>query len=409
MHRVVITGYGMVSPLGLSAQESWEALLKGQSGVGPVTLFDSTDCPVKIAAEIKGFDPEAYLDRREIRRQDRFQWIAQAAAEEALAHSGYEITDANRTRTGVVVCSGIGGLSSMEDQITTLYNEGARRVSPFCIPRIMANGAGGMISIRYGIQGPCFSTMSACASATDGIGIATHLMRAGVADAVLAGGAEAGVTLLGLSAFARIGAYTRRTEHTPSPFSADRDGLVMGEGAAVLILETLEHARARGAEIYAEIVGYGASADAFHVTAPTEDGSGSALAITKALEDARLNPEDIDYINAHGTGTPLNDDAESLAVKRALGEQAYKIPISSIKSMIGHVMGATGALEAVFCTQAINDNVVPPTINYTEADEICDLDYIPNEAREIPVRVAISNSFGFGGHNGVLVFREFTG
>jgi 3-oxoacyl-[acyl-carrier-protein] synthase II len=409
MHRVVITGYGMVSPLGLSAQESWEALLKGQSGVGPVTLFDSTDCPVKIAAEIKGFDPEAYLDRREIRRQDRFQWIAQAAAEEALAHSGFEITDANRTRTGVVVCSGIGGLNSMEDQITTLYNEGARRVSPFCIPRIMANGAGGMISIRYGIQGPCFSTMSACASATDGIGIATHLMRAGVADAMLAGGAEAGVTLLGLSAFVRIGAYTRRTEHTPSPFSADRDGLVMGEGAAVLILETLEHARARGAEIYAEIVGYGASADAFHVTAPTEDGSGSALAITRALEDAGLNPEDIDYINAHGTGTPLNDESESLAVKRALGEQAYKIPISSIKSMIGHVMGATGALEAVFCTQAINDNAVPPTINYTESDEICDLDYIPNEAREIPVRVATSNSFGFGGHNGVLVFREFTG
>lgn len=407
MHRIVVTGYGVISPVGLNARDTWNALLEGKSGVGPLTLFDSTDFPVKLVAEIKDFDPATVLDPKEVRRQDRVEWIAQAAAKEAIDQSGLEVKDGNRHRIGVIISSAIGGLTSIEDQVTTVYNEGARRVSPFCIPRIMANGSAGLLSIAYGFRGPAFSVASACASGADGIGTAVHLLRAGSADVIVAGGAEAGITRVGLASFHRIGAYSPRMDRTPSPFSADRDGLIMGEGAGVLILETLEHARARGAEILGEIIGYGASADAFHITAPTEDGSGSASAIVTALKDANLNPEDVDYINAHGTGTPLNDASETLAIKRAFGEHAYNVPVSSIKSMIGHLMGATGALEAVFCLQAIRDGVVPPTINYTEADEVCDLDYVPNNAREMPVKVAISNSFGFGGHNSVLVLRKF--
>lgn len=399
----------MVSPIGLTAQSSWEALVKGQSGVAPVTSFDTSDSPIKHAAEVKGFDPHTILDSREVRRQDRFEWLAHAAAKEALEHSGLEITQDNGHRISAIISSGVGGIASIEEQVTTVFNEGPKRVSPFCIPRIMTNGAAGLIGIKYGIRGPSFSIGSACASSSDASGIATQLLRAGVIDAALSGGSEAGITKLGLGAFYRIGAYSARTENTPSPFSANRDGLIMGEGAAVLVLETLEHARVRGAEILGEIIGYGASADAYHITAPSEDGSGSAIAITTALNDAHINPADIDYINAHGTGTPLNDASETLAIKRALGEYAYKIPISSTKSMIGHLMGASAALEAIFCIQAITDNVVPPTINYTEPDDVCDLDYIPNESRQRPVRVAMSNAFGFGGHNSVLIFRKFTG
>lgn len=409
MHRVVITGFGAISPIGLTAEESWKAALKGQSGVGPLTLEHFPEFPVKFAAQIKGFDPHTVMDRKDVRRNDRFEWIAHAAAQEALKNSGLEITEDNRHRIGVIVSSAIGGIFSIEEQVNILYNDGPRRVHPFGIPKIMSNGASGTLSIRYGLGGPSFSVASACASGQDGIGTASQLIRAGLAEAILAGGAEASVTPLALSAFARIGAASQRESGTPSPFSANRDGLVMGEGAAVLVLESLDHAKARGANILGELIGYGSTADAFHITAPSENGEGSARAIRIAMEQAQINAEDLDYINAHGTGTPLNDESETRAIKRALGEQAYQIPISSTKSMTGHMMGATGALESVFCLQAIRDNMVPPTINYEEPDEICDLDYIPNEAREKSVRIASTHAFGFGGHNAVLIFKEFNG
>jgi len=318
-----------------------------------------------------------------------------------------EITEENSTRIGVVFSSGVGGLETMVEQIGILHQEGPRRLSPFTIPRIMTNGAAGTISINHGIRGPALCVTSACASSADGIGVALLLLRSGAVDAVVSGGAEAGVNPFGLGTFDRIGAYTSKTDLTPTPFSKDRDGLVMGEGAAALILETLDHARARGANILGELVGYGASADAYHITAPTEDGSGSAVAVRKALADAQLDATDIDYINAHGTGTHLNDEAETRAIKAALGEAAYEIPVSSTKSMTGHMMGATGALEAMFCVQAIRDGIIPPTINYGEPDPECDLDYVPNEARKQAVKVAMSNSFGFGGHNAVLIVKAF--
>lgn len=407
MHRVVVTGVGAISPLGQSAEESWQSALAGRTGVGPITLFDHTSFPVHLAAEVKNFDPEVFIDRKDARRQDRFEQFAYIAATEALESSGLEITDANSDRIGVVISSAIGGLHSLIEQILIVTNEGPRKLSPFGIPRIMANGGAGMVSIAHGIRGPAFSVASACASGSDGIGVAMQLLRAGVVDAALAGGSESTITTLGVGAFHRIGAYTMRTDCTPSPFTKDRDGLVMGEGSAVLVLETLEHAKARGAHIVGELTGYGASADAFHITAPTEDGAGSATAISRALADAKVNIDEIDYINAHGTGTPLNDASETFAIKRTFGDRAYKIPVSSTKSMTGHMMGGTAALEAVFSLQAIRDGVVPPTINYMEADPVCDLDYVPNTARELPVEVAISNAFGFGGHNSVLVFKAF--
>ena len=407
MNRVVITGMGAISSLGLTAEESWKNCIEGQTGVGPITLFDASDFSFKVAAEVKNFDPSDYLDRREARRWDRFEQLGNIAANEAIVDSGLEITEENSTRIGVVFSSGVGGLETMVEQIGILHQEGPRRLSPFTIPRIMTNGAAGTISINHGIRGPALCITSACASSADGIGVALLLLRSGAVDAVVSGGAEAGVNPFGLGTFDRIGAYTSKTDLTPTPFSKDRDGLVMGEGAAALILETLDHARARGANILGELVGYGASADAYHITAPTEDGSGSAVAVRKALTDAQLDATDIDYINAHGTGTHLNDEAETRAIKAALGEAAYEIPVSSTKSMTGHMMGATGALEAMFCVQAIRDGIIPPTINYGEPDPECDLDYVPNEARKQAVKVAMSNSFGFGGHNAVLIVKAF--
>lgn len=407
MHRVVVTGYGMISPLGLTAHDTWQAIIQGRSGLGPITLFDASDFAVKHAAEVKNFDPETILEHREVRRQDRFEWFASAAATEALQHSGLEITEKNCTRIGVAISSGIGGAATLEEQIGLLQQQGPRSLSPFGIPKIMSNGASGVVSILHKVRGPSFSVGSACASGADGIGMAATLIRAGLIDAMLAGGSEAPITGLGIGGFDRIGAASHRASRTPSPFSADRDGLVVGEGSAVVVLESLEHARGRKAEIYGELIGYGSSADAYHITAPTEDGSGSAQAILRALKDARVPPESIDYINAHGTGTPLNDNAETKAVKLALGKDAYQIPISSTKSMTGHMMAATGALEAVFSVLAIRDGVIPPTINYEEPDPACDLDYVPNEAREVRVETVMSNSFGFGGHNSVLIFRVF--
>ena len=408
--RVVITGIGAVSPLGLTATESWENAVKGISGVGPITLFDSSDYLVKIACEVKGFHPENYMEPREARRRDRFVQLAAAAAQESVSQSGLEITEANAGRIGVIVSSAIGGLKTLQDALFVLKDEGPRRISPFVIPMLMSNGAAGMLAIDYGIKGPCFSVASACASGADGIGMAWLLLRSGTIDAALAGASESTIAPIGIAAFDRLGAMSRRNDDysmTPQPFDKNRDGLVMGEGAAILVLETEAHARARGAEILAVMAGYAASADAFHVTAPAEDGAGGAQAMHRAMQSAGVNPEDVDYINAHGTATPLNDLSETRAIKSAFGDLAYNIPVSSTKSMTGHMMGATGALEAIFCVKAVRSNVVPPTIHYQTTDPECDLDYVPNQAREMPVDVALSNAFGFGGHNAVLVIKKY--
>jgi beta-ketoacyl-acyl-carrier-protein synthase II len=351
------------------------------------------------------------MEAREARRRDRFEQFASAAAKEAVAQAGLEVREGERGRVAVIVSSAVGGLGSLQEAITTMLNEGPRRVSPFAIPMLMSNGAAGLLAIDYDLRGPTFSVASACAAGADAIGQAWHLIRAGVVDAALAGASEATITRVGVSAFDRMGALSRRNDapdRTPSPFDRGRDGLVMGEGAGILVLERLERARARGATILAELAGYGATADAYHITAPAEDGVGGAAAIAAALQSAGLRADDVDYINAHGTGTPLNDASETRAIKAALGEKAYRVPVSSTKSMTGHMMGATGALEAILCVQAIRKGVVPPTIHYTEPDPECDLDYVPNEARETRVRVALSNAFGFGGHNAVLALREFT-
>lgn len=410
--RVVITGMGTVNPLGKTVFETWENLVSGVSGVGPITLFDASGWSVQIACEVKNFVPANYMDPKEARRRDRFEQLATAAAREALEHSGLAITEGNAERVAVVVSSAIGGISSLEAGVHTLTDQGARRLSPFLIPMLMPNGASGLVAIDTGAKGANFSVASACASGADGIGAAWSLIRSGEADAAITGGTDYTICPIGIGAFDRLGAMSRHNDDysmTPQPFDKNRDGLVMGEGAAVLILEELEHAKARGAQILAELAGYAATADAFHVTAPTEDGAGGAAAMRRAMQVAGLNPEDVDYINAHGTGTPLNDASETRAIKAAFGEYAYKVPVSSTKSMTGHMMGATGALEAIFCVKAIETNCLPPTIHYQTPDPECDLDYVPNVARDWKVRAAMSNAFGFGGHNAVLVIQRFAG
>ncbi len=411
MERIVITGMGTVNPVGLTVAETWRNITEGVSGVGPITLFDHSNLQVHIACEVKGFDPALYMDGKEARRRDRFEQLASAAASDALRDSGLEVTEQNAGRIGIVVSSAIGGLKSIADAVLTNDKEGPRRVSPFLIPMLMANGASGLIAIDHGIKGPSFSVASACASGADGIGMALTMMRCGMIDVAIAGASEAVVTSVGVAAFDRVGAMSRRNDDystTPAPFDKNRDGLVMGEGAAVLVLETEAHAKQRGANIYAELAGYGSTADAFHVTAPDENGAGGAAAIRDALASAGANIQDVGYINAHGTATQLNDLSETKAVKGAFGELAYKVPISSTKSMTGHMMGATGALEAIFCVQAIRDGILPPTIHYQTPDPECDLDVIPNEARQKRIDLAISNAFGFGGHNAVLAIRRFS-
>ena len=409
--RVVITGMGTVNPLGLTVEESWARAVRGESGVGPITLFDSSDLAVHIAAEVKGFDPARYMDVKDARRRDRFQLLAVPAVQQALAQSAFAITPENAGRVGVLIASAVGGMGSIEAASRTIAESGPRRVSPFVIPMMMANGAAGMSSMDIGAMGPSLSVASACASSNDAIGIGWLMLRAGMIDAAVVGGAEATLLRMAIAAFDRTGALSRRNDDyqsTPAPFDKNRDGLVMGEGAAVLVLETEAGARGRGAAILAEVAGYGASADAFHITAPRGDGGGGALAISQALHSAGAGPDDIDYINAHGTGTVLNDLSETRAIKAALGERAYDVPISSTKSMTGHMMGATAALEAIFCVQAIRTGVLPPTSHLTTPDPECDLDFVPLEARRKTVRLALSNAFGFGGHNSVLAFRAYT-
>jgi beta-ketoacyl-acyl-carrier-protein synthase II len=408
--RIVITGMGTVNPLGLTVEESWHNAIKGVSGVGPITHFDTTGYLVQIACEVKGFDPDNYMPPRESRRLDRFEQFARVVSQEAMRQSGLETPVKDPYRVGVVISSAIGGITTLEEGMFKLLETGPRRISPFVIPMLMSNGGSGLVSIDYGFKGPSFSVASACASSTDGIGAAWRLLKSGEIDVAIAGGSEATITSIGVASFDRLGAMSRRNDDyslTPQPFDLNRDGLVMGEAAAVIVLETESHARERGAEILAELAGYAATADAFHITAPAETGEGGAEAIRLALKNAGISVEEVDYINAHGTATQLNDASETQAIKSVFGDTAYHIPISSTKSMTGHCMGSTGALETIFCVKAIRENIVPPTIHYETPDPQCNLDYVPNQAREKDVKVAINNAFGFGGHNAVLVIREY--
>ncbi|MBN1313557.1 MAG: beta-ketoacyl-ACP synthase II [Anaerolineae bacterium] len=405
MNRVVVTGYGMITPLGLTTQATWEALLAGQSGVGPIMLFDASNFSAKVAAEVKNFDPAAMLGPKAARRMARFEQLANIATQEALAHAELEIDDENSHRVGLLVGCALGGISSIIDGVIAVNAHGPRGIEPLGLTKFITTSPS--LSINYKIKGPSFSVASACASGADALGVALLLLRAGMVDAMLAGGADEGVASLTIGGFERMGAYSLLADNTPAPFSATRDGIVIGEGAAVLVLERLEHAQRRGASILAELGGYGVTSDAYHLVAPPEDGAGAAAAIQAAMTDANITADQIDYINAHGTATLLNDSTETAAIKAALGEQAYHIPISSTKSMTGHMMGATGAAEAIFCIEAIRNGIIPPTINLHQPDPTCDLDYVPDRAREMNVHVAMSNSFGFGGHNAVLILRKF--
>jgi 3-oxoacyl-[acyl-carrier-protein] synthase II len=410
MTRVVITGMGAITPLGNDVETFWRNVVAGRSGVGPITLFDASAMKTRIAAEVKGFDPEAWFGRKEARRMDRYAQFALAATQQALQDARLDPAHVDRERVGVILGTGIGGIGALVQGVETLMTRGPDRISPFMVPMMLADTAPGLIAIAYGFRGPNMAVVTACASGTNAIGEAMHLIRRGDADVVIAGGAEAAILPVAVAAFNVMGAISTRNEEperASRPFDRTRDGFVMGEGAGILILERLEHARARGARIYAEVVGYGTSGDAYHITAPLENGEGAALAMRRALADAGLSPRDIDYINAHGTSTPLNDKSETQAIKAVFGEAAYDVPISSTKSMIGHLLGAAGAVEAIVCIRAITDGVIPPTINYEHPDPECDLDYVPNVARRKPVRTAMSNSFGFGGHNACVIFRRY--
>ena len=408
--RVVVTGMGAVTPLGDSVDEYWKSLVKGKSGIGPMTLADPTEYPCKVAGEIPDFDPAKYINPREARRMARFSQTAVAAAALALEDSGINLSSEDEERMGVVMGNGNGGFPTTEDNARTLFKRGGMKVSPYFIPMILPNMAAANVSRLFGLKGYTSTVITACAAGTQGIGEAAEAIRRGAADVVLGGGCEAGICQLGLGGFNVIKALSRSEvppEKASRPFDANRDGFVPAEGAAILILESLEHALGRGAEILAEVSGYGVSSDAFHAVQPDEDGAGAARAMRWAIEDAGMQPSDIDYINAHGTSTPKNDMVETLAIKTVFGEGAYDVPISSTKSMIGHALGGAGALEAVACIKTIQDGIIHPTINYETADPDCDLDYVPNKARKAQVNTVLSNSFGFGGQNACVVFRAF--
>ncbi len=409
--RVVVTGLGMVTPLGHTVEATWDAIKNGRSGVSRVTRFDASTYNVQIAAEIKDWDSSPYLSAKDLRRHDRYQWYAYASACQAVAHAGLQLTDEQRPRTSVIVGSAVGGVESYHDQTLLVDHSGdLRKVSPFGIPMLVVNGASNMVSIMLGATGPSYTPVSACATGADCIGHAFDLIRMGKIDRAITGCGEAPIIPMGLGAFDRIQATSRRNDDPAGamrPFAKDRDGLVFSEGAGVLVLEELEGAKARGATILAELVGYGSTSDAFHVTAPEPEGMGASEAIRQAMHNAEVNLTDIHYINAHGTATQLNDPMETKAVKRVFGDHAYKIPMSSTKSMTGHGMGMTAAIEAIFCVLALRDQVAPPTINLYESDPECDLDYVPHTAREVNMTVAMSNSFGFGGHNVSLIFKKY--
>jgi 3-oxoacyl-[acyl-carrier-protein] synthase II len=408
MERVAITGVGTINPLGLNPETTWTNVMAGKPAVGVIEQFDPSRLPIKIACEVKGFDPTQFMDGRTARRIERFQQFALASARQAVDQSGLDVR-AHGDRVGVVISASIGGMITIEEAARQLLSAGPRKLSPFTIPMLMPNGAAGLVGIEFGARGPVFSVASACASGADGVGAAWRLIRSGEMDAMIAGATDATICELGMGAFLRLGAMVNgESLDVPKPFDRNRDGLVMGEGGAILVLENLDFARRRGAKILAELAGYGSTSDAYHITAPSPDGLGSAAAIEKALAAAGAKPEDVDYINAHGTGTVLNDLSETRAIKHVFKQRAYSLPVSSTKSMTGHMMGTTGALEAILCTFILRDGKIPPTIHYQTPDPECDLDYVPNVGRTQPAKVVVSNAFGFGGHNAVLVLRAWT-
>jgi 3-oxoacyl-[acyl-carrier-protein] synthase II len=406
--RVAVTGIGMVTPLGNDTATSWENITKGVSGGGPITHFDAKDCETRVAAEVKGFDPLVYMDRKEARRNDRFTQFALAATVQAVKDANLDLASVG-DETGIFIGSGIGGLTTMHEQFKLLFDRGPDRISPFFSTMTPIDLAGGTISIALGLGGPNFAIVSACATSANAVGEAYETIRRGDARVMVAGGSEAAIQPVSIASFGNMHAMTRRNDdplHASRPFDAERDGFLMGEGAGILILEDMEYAQERGARIYAELVGYGTAADAFHITEPAPDGRGLVRAMRRALQKGGVAPEEVNYLNAHGTGTVYNDRSETGAIKALFGDHAYKLAISSTKSMTGHMMGAAGGVEAAISALSIYHNILPPTINYEHPDPECDLDYIPNEARKADVRVALSNSMGFGGHNATLVFRR---
>lgn len=408
--RVVVTGLGAITPIGNTLTDYWEGLMSGRNGIGPITLFDASRHDCRFAGEVKGFDPLDYLDRKEAKRMDRFAQFAVSASKQALADAQFVINDLNAEQVGVLIGTGIGGLKVLEDQQEIYLTKGPDRCSPFMIPMMIANMAAGLTAIHVGAKGPNSCSVTACAAGSNAIGDAFRLVQQGYAQAMICGGTEAAVTPLSLAGFAACKALSTRNDdptHASRPFDKNRDGFVMGEGTGILVLEELEHALARGARIYAEMIGYGMTCDAYHITSPVPGGEGAARAISLALKDANITPDQVSYINAHGTSTPANDSTETAAVKRALGDHAYKITMSSTKSMTGHLLGGSGGIEAVATVMAIAHDRVPPTINLEEPDSECDLDYVPHQSRGQAVDVALSNSFGFGGHNVTLVFKKF--
>jgi 3-oxoacyl-[acyl-carrier-protein] synthase II len=408
--RVVITGLGAVTPVGNDVATLWSNLLAGQGGAGPITLFDAAAFKTKFACEVKNFDAGTLIGKKDARRMDRFTQLAVVAAQQALQDSALIVNADNTARIGVYIGSGIGGIGTMEAELRQLITKGPDRVSPFLVPMMLPDTASGQVAIQFGLRGPNMAIVTACASGNNAIGEATECIRRGAAEVMVTGGAEAGVTPLAVAGFNSMTAISTRNEApeiASRPFDKERDGFVIGEGAGILVLEELGHALARGAKIYGEVLGYGATADAYHITAPEENGAGAVRAMQAALQQANLQPDQIDYINAHGTSTPLNDKSETQAIKTVFGEAAYRIPISSIKSMTGHLLGAGGAVEAVACAKVLTVGMIPPTINYEHPDPACDLDYVPNTARAAAIKTVMSNSFGFGGHNAVLIFGRY--
>ena len=407
--RVVITGLGCISPVGNDVQTMWSNIQAGKSGVSHITHFDASDYKCQVAAEVKGFDGSELFGSRDARRMDLFSQYAVAAAAQAVENAGLEINDRNRDRIGAVIGTGIGGIGTLFEQTQIFLERGPSRVSPFLVPMMLPDTGPGLVAIHLGIRGPNMAVVTACATGTNSIGEGSEVIRRGDADVILAGGSEAGIVPIAMAGLGVMTALTSRNdepERASRPFDLDRDGFVMGEGAGVLVLESLEHARRRGATILAEVTGYGSTNDAYHISAPAENGAGAALCMRNALKDGGLDISHIEYINAHGTSTPLNDKSETAAIKTVFGERAYDIPISSTKSMTGHLLGAAGALEAIICVKVLKDGILPPTINYETPDPDCDLDYIPNSARQVPVRRVMSNSFGFGGHNATIILTH---
>ncbi|MDV3351781.1 beta-ketoacyl-[acyl-carrier-protein] synthase II [Leptolyngbyaceae cyanobacterium CCMR0082] len=408
--RVVITGMGAITPIGNTLEAYWQGLLAGKSGIGPITLFDASKHKCRIAGEVKGFDPLEYLDAKDAKRTDRFAQFAISASKQALANADLTITDLNAEQVGVMIGTGVGGLKVMEEQQAVYLNKGPNRCSPFMVPMMIANMAAGLTAIHTGAKGPNSCAVTACAAGSNAIGDAFRIVQNGYAQAMICGGTEAAITPLSFAGFASARALSTRNDdpdHASRPFDKGRDGFVMGEGAGILILEELDHALSRGARIYAEMVGYGMTCDAYHMTAPVPGGAGAARSMELALKDAEISPSDVSYVNAHGTSTPANDPTETAAIKTALGDHAKQILVSSTKSMTGHLLGGSGGIEGVAACMAVANDHVPPTINLQDPDDECDLDYVPNQSRAHTVDVAMSNSFGFGGHNVTLVFRKY--